>query len=310
MLRYLAKMYFCWLVCLCACTVMDNNLANGQLIDAPKDEQPVKYPYDAYTTHEYPDRIIVNFSEDLGRKCFIWEDGRIAWQDHGAGDKFFTAKLEQKQVTEMLRKIRDDYEQGAKRLGGKRFPFPVVIIHPGASSRLCLQIAGTEHLERFSWSASIVDYYEKHGIDSIDTNVDDYEQVFPFSGGRFASTAVEHYLPRDKPRTEKLSKELSKEETVMMISRFKEDISHLLFCKKLILSLLPTDQDSVETIELRMKDGGMKTALRYGTRISEYRYVYTDEAIDKNDGFLTNVPSSLRQTFPGPASIIDWLRKP
>ena len=117
-----------------------------------------------------------------------------------------------------------------------------------------------------------VNYYEKHGVESIDINTNDYKQI---RGLEELSSAEWHYWPRDeKPG------ELSKEDISWIVHSFKEDISHLLFCKELIFSLLLDDRCSLEVMELHMKDTKMKIALRYGAKISEFRYVYTDEEIN------------------------------
>ena len=256
-------------------------VANEPLVGMPKEEQ-----YFDYAVHERPGRIIIYFSGGSGHQYFIWEDGFVAWKEDKAENKFFTTKLEPKQIKEMIQKIKSNYEQGAKRLGGARFPFPCVLAPGYYGSSLHFQISDEEYLQRDCWTATIFNYYEKHGIDSIDT--EDINGAFHFL------RASSHYWSLVKEWKETLSDE----EVLVIIARVKEDFNHLLFCKKLVFSLLPSDRNSLEVMELRMKSEERKIALRYGAKISEYRFIYTNKKAD-ND-IPISLPSRIFRMFSTP----------
>jgi hypothetical protein len=277
------------------CTAVSEDVAD-ELLNVSKDEKTAEYPYDAYEIPEHLGRVVIYFSECSGCTCLICEDGFIAWKETGAEKGFFTTNFGSKRISEVIQKIKDNYEQGAKNLGGVRFYSP----GDGTSAHrrnVHLQILDEKLLQRDFWTESTIDYYEKRGVDSIDIHVDDYKKIVPFDV-IFTPTAENYYLPRGKQRTE----ELSKEEVVMMISRLKEDISHFLFCKHLILSLLPTNRDSLEVMELRIKNDDRCLALRYGKKISEYRWVYTDKKFDKD---ATNVNGIFPWIFATPKTDSD-----
>jgi len=273
------------------CLLGSINNGLGETFSALTEEQPVNAVYVSYVAHERTGRIIVFFSEDSGFQCFFWEDGFIAWRK-SKSKKFFTAQLELKQIKELIRKIQDSFEQGAKRLGGVRISNPRAIAYHG--NNVVLQIATDDFLQSGVWCENSVNYYEKHGAKSLEVSINNYKQIREFG---ILPIVEQCYFPINK----KLE-ELTQEDISLMTRKFKEDIDHLLFCKQMILSLLPADQDPAKAVEIRLKDTKSKIALRYGSRISEYRFVYTDEDANlslgrEGTGFMANLSVFFHRMF-------------
>lgn len=267
---YLNFTRFCILPCLYMCLFGCMNILCAQIRHVPVGESPCRYRYIHYASYEHTGRIIVYFSADSGLTCYVWEDGFVAWKESKSEKEFFTTQLDTKQIRYLIQKIKDNYEQGARKLGGERRTGAGVRTYHG--NHLTLQIADDEFFQTDFWSENTTLYYEMHGATAINVNIDNYSRTRNFG---ILHGVEQFYAPKDKQW-----QELTQNDISLMILKFKEDIDHLLFCRELIYSLLPKDRDACEAIELRMKNVDVKIALRYGERISEYRYVYTDEKDD------------------------------
>ncbi|MDR2406696.1 MAG: hypothetical protein LBE13_01070 [Bacteroidales bacterium] len=233
-----------------------------------------------YTAEVFSSPLIFYYNAGYQGDSYIWDEhGTFAWKNPRC-DRFFIRQIEPVKLHHALKEIKEHYEEGKRFLGGQRSDRLLNTLGNSPNTHFQIISCNYNYYRSELWNTNIIKYFEENGIDSLDMNVSNYRDVFPFNSDNYFALVDYQYLPSGKNPDDTIGTE----DTSYILRQFKEDITHLLYCKNIAKSFRDKNKIVGEgdvNIEIFTKEAKL---YRYGNN-----YQYQVEETFKKSNFWLNI---------------------